>query len=415
MITIQTVKLMLNSAVSTPHMALATIDINDFYIMHDADKINPAFIKCRNGKLPERTRVWLGTAHLPTSAILVFKTEKVMHGQAEAGKVSQDACNDHLRTHGYIETQTSCLFKSIDLTNSIRFCEWVDDFLILYDTRTNQLQDFARILKLKYPFKMNPTATSYLGYQINMYRHPSDSMQDYLDISMPNYAQNGLAKLKFTPTRHPKSPSSYVQVIYSKHPQLEEEDKSPAASPSDKLYLQTAIGIFRYFAEAVAPLLIVPFSKISSQQASPTKNTMQQLERILNWISDHPNSAIRYHPSNMQLCIHSDASYLSEANSRSRAAGFFTCGRPYFTSADNPFKINGAVHILSKTIKNVVRGAYEAEYASMFLNASDAISLRTALNDLNHFQGPTEIIYDNEVAGDIANRTVKQKNLKSLQ
>ena len=116
--TIPTLKSILHSTVSQPHKTLATIDIIDFYIQHDAEG-PAAFLKTRNSKIPEATRIKLGTNHLSPTAIIVFKTLKVIYGQAEAGRISQRHLNGHLKSHGYIETSTSCLFKSTDPANDI--------------------------------------------------------------------------------------------------------------------------------------------------------------------------------------------------------------------------------------------------------------------------------------------------------
>ena len=65
----------------------------------------------------------------------------------------------------------------------------------------------------------------------------------------------------------------------------------------------------------------------------------------------------------MHLALQSDASYLSEPESKSRAAGHY-----YLANKDNDNLSNEAVMTLSKIIKHVMTSASEAEVAVMFYN-----------------------------------------------
>ena len=65
--------------------------------------------------------------------------------------------------------------------------------------------------------------------------------------------------------------------------------------------------------------------------------------------------------SDMILVFHSDASYLSEPESKSRVAGHF-----YLSKNKDEIFNNGAVMTLSKIIKHVLASASEAETAALF-------------------------------------------------
>ena len=72
-------------------------------------------------------------------------------------------------------------------------------------------------------------------------------------------------------------------------------------------------------------LTVLPtINSIASEQASATENTEKKCTQLLDYLATHDNSRIRYHTSDMVLNIHSDASYLSETNSRSCVAGHFS-------------------------------------------------------------------------------------------
>ena len=73
----------------------------------------------------------------------------------------------------------------------------------------------------------------------------------------------------------------------------------------------------------------------------------------------------------MILSVHSDASYLSERKSRSRAGGHF------YLSTDVPYPPNnGAIENIAKVIDSVVSSAADAELGALFINAREAVYLQ---------------------------------------
>ena len=81
----------------------------------------------------------------------------------------------------------------------------------------------------------------------------------------------------------------------------------------------------------------------------------------------------------MVLASHSDAFYLSERKSRSRAGGHFFC------SNNEEFPPNnGAVLTIAQIIKVVMSLAAEAEAGALYINAQEAIPARQALEEMGH-------------------------------
>jgi hypothetical protein len=74
----------------------------------------------------------------------------------------------------------------------------------------------------------------------------------------------------------------------------------------------------------------------------------------------------------MILHIHSDASYLSEKEAKSRAWGFFYMGSR--TNTDKKLT-NGAILIISTVLKHAVSSAAEAEIGAVFINAKEGAVL----------------------------------------
>jgi hypothetical protein len=74
---------------------------------------------------------------------------------------------------------------------------------------------------------------------------------------------------------------------------------------------------------------------------------------MLNYLATHPDAAISYHASDMILHIHSDASYLSVSNARSRLGGLFFLGN----KSPKQDTLNGSSLNVASVMKNVVASA----------------------------------------------------------
>jgi hypothetical protein len=289
----------------------------------------------------------------------------------------------------------------------------VDDFVVKSDPRTTDLQFLRTILEQKYPVKFSEHASAYIGYRVTLHRD-RDPNRDTLTIDMPDYVTTALQRINFTPSSKPNSPILYEPPTYGASTQFELIDSSPPATPAQQHFLRQAVGSFRYYAQAIDSTILLTLSRLASAQAAPTSNTMLMLDRLLNYIAQFPAAAIIYRPSNMQLHVHSDESYLSEPLSRSRASGFSTCGPILYNGIDKPSSVNGPIRVTSTIIPTVVGSAMEASYAALYLNAQDATVDRQTLRDLGHPQYSTLITYDNSTAGSLANRTAKVKRSKAV-
>ena len=140
---------------------------------------------------------------------------------------------------------------------------------------------------------------------------------------------------------------------------------------------------------------------------------------LLNLCTNNRNPKVRYYASDMKLCGHTDASYLSVSKARSRAAMYF-----YLSTDDGallppdhksklPARPNGAVHVISTVMQQFLSSATEAEVSATFYDCQDAVPLRNMLAYLGHVQGETLIITDNACCEGILNNTVKQRRPKA--
>jgi hypothetical protein len=142
---------------------------------------------------------------------------------------------------------------------------------------------------------------------------------------MPGYIKAVLHKYQHAaPARPEHAPHTWNPPIYGAKTQyVEDETTSPALSNKDVNKLQQLTGTLLYYTRAFDPTLIMTINVLASKQSKFTAVTADKVIKLLNYCTTHPETKIRYHASDMILHIHSDVSYLSEKEAKSRAGGFF--------------------------------------------------------------------------------------------
>jgi hypothetical protein len=147
------------------------------------------------------------------------------------------------------------------------------------------------------------------------------------DISMPGYVSNVLSKFQHDAPKHTQyTPSRYVTPVYGTKNQYDTKDETPPLTAQQCLTIQKVTGSVLYYARAVDPTDLMPLNDISTEQTKATEKTQAATNQMLDYLATHLDATIRYHASDMVLHIHSDASYLSVSNARSRLGGLFFLG-----------------------------------------------------------------------------------------
>jgi hypothetical protein len=159
--------------------------------------------------------------------------------------------------------------------------------------------------------------------------------------------------------------------------------------------------------------MLVALGSLAAAQTQGTEKTMDAAIQLLNYAATHPDAAVRFHASDMILYIHSDASYLSEPKARSRVGGFFYLG--HNNEPPDTKQPNGAIHIESRIMKNVMAAASEAEIGALFHNGQEGAHIRQILKELGRKQTqPTRLTTDNSTADGFANNRTKIKRSKAM-
>ena len=406
-------KLHLNSVISDAKdgARYCTGDLKDFFLVSDMKVFQYMRIH-RKYVTPEIfTEYSLTESHFDSKGFCYVEIRKGMYGLKEAAILAYEQLREHLAPFGYAPVpHTPGLWRHI--TRRTTFTLAVDDFGIKFFSKHDADHLFDAIAT-KYALTKDWSGTSYLGFTI-LWNYDDG----WVNISMPDYIPKAMLTLQHPqPSKAQHSPHRWTAPAYGQKVQLANSDLTPLLDKLGIKRVQQVSGLFLYYSRGCDPTIVVALNEISNNQASPTEQTKQACDMLLDYLATHPDATIRYYASDMVLAICSDAAYLVLPNARSRAAGhFFLTDLPGATcNPPNP-KPNGAIHVLCKTLRGVQSSAAEAETGSLFLNAQEAVPIITALEEMGHKQPTTgtPLETDNSTAHGILHAQVRMKRSKAF-
>ena len=95
--------------------------------------------------------------------------------------------------------------------------------------------------------------------------------------------------------------------------------------------------------------LIATLNELASAKYKGTQATMKATKNLMYYCYTHSDAKVRYFASQMQLHIHSDASYLSASKARSRVGGHFFLSEKFNPTSQT--KYNGAILVVVAIMK----------------------------------------------------------------
>jgi hypothetical protein len=336
------------------------------------------------------------------------KIRRGMYGLPQAGIIANQLLKKRLAEFGYFELpHTPGLWKHA--SRPVQFTLVVDDFGIKY-VGQDHLNHLIKALKKFYEVSVDESGSLYCGISLKW-----DYDKRILDISMPGYVIKQLTKYKHPKPKKPQHcPWEPNPIYYGKKSQeVDETDTSPPLDKDGIKFIQQVCGSFLYYCRATDPTIPCALNELASLQTEATENTMKRCKQFLDYMWTIPDASIRYYASDMILNVHSDASYLSVKNARSRAAGWFFLGS--IPKDCQPIRLNGAVDVLCTVLKFVAASAAEAELGALFLNAKQAKILRLTLEEMGHPQPPTPIHIDNSTTVGIVNNTIERQKSRGME
>lgn len=399
-----TVKLLLNSVISTEGARFCSVDIKNFYLCTPMERYE--YVRMNLADFPDDVIEHYKLKEIANKDGMVFvEIRRGMYGLPQAGLIAQELLEKRLNKHGYHQSmRTPGLWTH--KTRPVQFSLVVDDFGIKYVGEEN-LEHLIGILRDHYTISIDRKGSRYIGIDFDW-----DYENREVHLSMLGYVKKALKRFNHAvPNKPQNQPYPHVPPNYGAKVQYSApDDTSPVLDKANKRYIQEVTGTFLYYARAIDSTMLTALSAIASEQSSPTENTMTKVKQFLDYAASQEDAVVTYKASDMKLAVHSDASYLSEPKSRSRAGGHH-----YLTQKDNETAVdNGAVLNLSQVIKAVMSSAAEAETGALFLNAKLAVPIRHTLEELGHPQGRTPIQTDNSTAYGIVNNKIQPKQTKAM-
>jgi hypothetical protein len=327
-----------------------------------------------------------------------------MYGLKKSGLLANQLLQNLLAPFGYYPARhTPGLW--LHKTRPISFTLVVDDFAAKYVGQQHS-EHLRNALLRTYELTTDWTATVYSSMTLKW-----DYNKRTCNIFMPGYVSNVLSKFQHDSPKHPQhTPSRYVTPVYGAKTQYATKDKITPLTAQQCLTIQKVTGSVLCYTRAVDPTVLIPLNDIATEQTKATEKKQAATNQMLDYLATHPDATIRYHAFDMILNIHSDTSYLSVPNARSRLGGLFFLGNISFGQET----LNGSILNVAAVIKDVVASAVESEVGACFHNAQSGAPIRVTLTELGHTQPPTPLRTDNSTAYHIANETIKQKRSKAM-
>ena len=397
-----TIKILLNSVISTRNAKFMTIDIKDFYLNTPMER--PEFMRLKLSDIPNNIIDLYKLRDIAHDAYVYVCIQKGMYGLPQARIIAQQLLKKHLQANGYHQSKINPGFWT-HAWRPICFALCVDDFGIKYVGKEHA-DHLIQTLKGHYEISVDWNGRHYIGLTLQW-----DYRNRLVHLSMPGYCEKAGQRFQHPKPNKPQhQPYPSTPRTYGNTPQMcASTDTSPALDKPQKTFVQEVIGVFLYYARAVDCTMLTALGSLATQQASPTETTLARIHQFLDYALSHPNACITYRASDMILVAHSDASYLSETNARSRAGGHF-----FLSKNDHYPNNNGAVLTIVQIIKAVMSSAAEAELGALYINARELIPLRHLLIEMGHPQPPTPIQTDNSTALGVVINTIQPKRTKAM-
>ena len=306
-----------------------------------------------------------------------FEVRKGIYGLKEAGLMDCQSLVKNLATHGYEPMKfTPGLWRHRSRPTTFTLC--VDDFGVKYFTKEDANHLIAAVQQ-EYECTVDWSGSLYCGLNLDW-----NYDKEYVDVSMEGYVKRALKRFNHVPSsaRTQHAPHPWIAPVYGK-----KSAQKPTSAPLlDKTATQRILaitGTFIHYAN-IDPCIKPALNEIGTVQASPTTDTNDKVQMLMDYLHDHPDGVLRFHASDMILQLEADAAYLVLPKARSRAAAWFILGNDP-TIHLSPMS-NAPIYVMCNTIKNTMSSATEAETGGIYMATQRACPIRVTLSELCHPQ-----------------------------
>ena len=140
------------------------------------------------------------------------------------------------------------------------------------------------------------------------------------------------------------------------------KSSSPPLDKKQTKIIQVIVGTLLYYACGIGPIMLSALNEISTEQAAPSLDAERKAKLLMDYVYTHSNITI------LQDLVLSEVKILVVGH-------FFLSDEVVEITPTEP-KTNVPVEILSKTIKNIMSSAAEAELGVLYMNAREGVPIR---------------------------------------
>ena len=173
------------------------------------------------------------------------------------------------------------------------------------------------------------------------------------------------------------SPRRYNAPNYGQHHQLFYPTTTALLTHSQWKSVQAFVGTFLYYTCVINNTMLSTLGFIATEMTTASwTNIHSCMNQFMNYSATHSVTKLKYISSAMHLWVRSDASYLYEPKSFSRAGGYFCiCEKPNLPIkyAKPPPTINAVILFNRKVINAFMYSAQESETGAKYTNVCDSV------------------------------------------
>jgi hypothetical protein len=386
------------------------LDIGSFFLHPKNILPRTAYFQFRAEYLPDEEKAEFAS-FINDKGYILFKTGQTVYGMHDAGSISGNVLNTVFEKADYYQVdEQTCTWRSKRPEEvAVLFNVNVDDMDFQGVPGAGHRERFIKVLEAE-GYTVSHTSFEEPTQHFCGFQYHHDFKTHVVSMSAPGYVESMLKEFSMENVKVEKHPYKYVQPVWTKkqRPAIPDDD---ALLPPEKITeLQKKIGKLMWYTN-VCYEIATKVNKIASEQAKPTQRLLDEANHIIAYLAGHKNTALVFHPSDMQLSTESDASFASERESKSRIGGVFLIGG----YDKNGLPVNSPISVISKIADCHPDSAAEAEYVACHDVVKKAVSIRRLLIACGFKQNQaTENRSDNECAVGITNNLVMDRKTKHI-
>ncbi len=237
-----TIKLLINSVISTPRARFFMIDMKDFYLCTAMTRYK--YMRLKLSDMPDNVIAHYHLLNIATPDRYVYcKIRQSMYGLLQARIIAQELLSKRLKEHGYTQSKTTPGLWTHEW-RPITFSLIVDNFRIKY-IGAEHAQHLLQMVQKYYTPSFEKKGDRYCGLTIKW-----DYVGKKVHLSMPSYVETALKRFRHPPPIVPQDqPHQQVKKMYDAKVQLANPlNTSPPLNKAGKKFIQEVTGVLLYLA-----------------------------------------------------------------------------------------------------------------------------------------------------------------------